>query len=237
MTSWQEDLFGVMDRAQSEQEVFCKIELAAHALGFEYCAYGLRVPMPLSNPRTIFLNNYPSAWQERYVQQGYVQVDPTVQHGCRKQTPLVWSDAVFASAQDFWEDARSFGLRFGWAQSCIDGGGVRGMLTLARSSDALTPDEIAHSEMKMRWLAHIAHLILSRIFTTRQAEEMQPHLTAREIEVLKWTADGKTSADISSLLDVSENTVNFHVKNAVTKLQATNKTAATVRAAMLGLLG
>ena len=66
---------------------------------------------------------------------------------------------------------------------------------------------------------------------------MQPHLTAREIEVLKWTADGKTSADISSLLDVSENTVNFHVKNAVTKLQTTNKTAATVRAAMLGLLG
>jgi LuxR family transcriptional regulator, quorum-sensing system regulator SolR len=111
------------------------------------------------------------------------------------------------------------------------------MLTLARSSEALEPDELAHGEMKMRWLAHIAHLILSRIFTTRQAEEMQPHLTAREIEVLKWTADGKTSADISSLLDVSENTVNFHVKNAVTKLQTTNKTAATVRAAMLGLLG
>lgn len=91
--------------------------------------------------------------------------------------------------------------------------------------------------MKMRWLAHVAHLILSRIFTTRQAEAMQPHLTAREIEVLKWTADGKTSADISSLLEVSENTVNFHIKNAVTKLQTTNKTAATVRAAMLGLLG
>ena len=66
---------------------------------------------------------------------------------------------------------------------------------------------------------------------------MHPQLTAREIEVLKWTADGKTYADISTLLDVSENTVNFHVKNAVIKLQTTNKTAATVRAAMLGLLG
>jgi LuxR family transcriptional regulator len=77
---------------------------------------------------------------------------------------------------------------------------------------------------------------LSRIFTTQQVEQIQPNLTAREIEVLKWTADGKTSADISSLLAVSENTVNFHVKNAVFKLQSTNKTAATVRAAMLGLL-
>jgi LuxR family quorum-sensing system transcriptional regulator SolR len=80
-------------------------------------------------------------------------------------------------------------------------------------------------------------VVLSRIFTTRQAEKMHSNLTSREIEVLKWTADGKTSADISSLLDVSENTVNFHVKNAVFKLRANNKTAATVRAAMLGLLG
>lgn len=131
-----------MDCAQSEQEVFSKIELAAQALGFEFCAYGLRVPMPLSNPKTIFLNNYPQAWQERYVRQGYVQVDPTVRHGCRKQTPLVWSDDVFASTRDFWEDARSFGLRVGWAQSCIDGGGVRGMLTLARSSGVLTPTSL-----------------------------------------------------------------------------------------------
>jgi LuxR family transcriptional regulator len=183
------------------------------------------------------LNNYPTEWQERYVQQGYVQVDPTVQHGCRKNTPLVWSDSVFAQAQEFWEDARSFGLRFGWAKACIDGGGVRGMLTLARSGSPLTEQEVQHNEMKMRWLAHVAHVALSQIFTTRQAEQMQPNLTAREIEVLKWTADGKTSADISSLLAVSENTVNFHVKNAVFKLQTTNKTAATVRAAMLGLLG
>ena len=146
-------------------------------------------------------------------------------------------DEVFAQAQGFWEDARSFGLRFGWAKACMDGGGVRGMLTLARSGEALTAQEVGHNEMKMRWLAHMAHGLLSRIFTTRQAEQIQPNLTAREIEVLKWTADGKTSADISSLLDVSENTVNFHVKNAVFKLQTTNKTAATVRAAMLGLLG
>ena len=237
MANWQEDLLDVFDETQSEREVFPRIEAAARSLGFEYCAYGLRVPLPLSNPQTIFLNNYPAQWQQRYVQQGYVQTDPTVQHGCRKNTPLLWSDGVFAQAQDFWEDARSFGLRFGWANACIDGGGVRGMLTLARSEGALTAQEVDHNEMKMRWLSHVAHVVLSRIFTKRQAEQMQPHLTAREIEVLKWTADGKTSADISFLLAVSENTVNFHVKNAVVKLQTNNKTAATVRAAMLGLLG
>lgn len=237
MSTWQEDLLNVLDQALSEHEVFPLIEAAARALGFDYCAYGLRVPSPLSNPQTILLNNYPAEWQARYEQQGYVQIDPSVHHGCRKNTPLLWTDAVFAQTPDFWEDARAFGLRYGWAKACIDGGGVRGMLTLARSGEPLTAREIEHSEMKMRWLAHISHVVLSRIFTTRQAEKMHSNLTSREIEVLKWTADGKTSADISSLLDVSENTVNFHVKNAVFKLRANNKTAATVRAAMLGLLG
>ncbi|BEU96346.1 autoinducer binding domain-containing protein [Acidovorax sp. DW039] len=237
MTSWQEDLLDVLDQTRSEHEVFRKIEAAARSLGFEHCAYGLRVPLPLSNPQTILLNNYPEAWQDRYVRESYVQIDPTVHHGCRSHAPLLWTSAVFAQAQEFWEDARSFGLRFGWAKACVDGGGVRGMFTLARSADAVGEQELRENEMKMRWLAHVAHGALSRIFTTRQAELIQPNLTAREIEVLKWTADGKTSADISTLLDVSENTVNFHVKNAVFKLQTTNKTAATVRAAMLGLLG
>lgn len=237
MTSWQEDLLDVLDQTRSEYEVFRKIEAAAHSLGFDYCAYGLRVPLPLSNPQTILLNNYPGAWQERYIKENYVQIDPTVHHGCSSQAPLLWSAAVFAQAQEFWEEARSFGLRYGWAKASVDCGGVRGMLTLARSAEVVGEQELRDNEMKMRWLAHVAHVALSRIFATRQAELIQPNLTAREIEVLKWTADGKTSADISTLLAVSENTVNFHVKNAVCKLQTNNKTAATVRAAMLGLLG
>ncbi|MBY0409608.1 MAG: autoinducer binding domain-containing protein [Burkholderiaceae bacterium] len=237
MTNWQEDLLDVFDQEQSEHEVFRKIEAAARLLGFDYCAYGLRVPLPLSNPRIILLNNYPAEWQARYVQQGYIQIDPTVQHGCQKSTPLLWADELFAQTQDFWEDARSFGLRFGWSKACLDSGGARGMLTLARSSGPLTAQEVTHNEIKMRWLAHMAHGVLSRIFTTQQAQQFQPNLTAREIEILKWTADGKTSSDIASLLGISENTVNFHVKNAVKKLQSTNKTSATVRAAMLGFLG
>lgn len=110
------------------------------------------------------------------------------------------------------------------------------MLTLSRSQDALSAVELANQEIKMRWLVNIAHLTLSRIFTSTLVKQTQQALTPREIEVLKWTADGKTSGEVSGILAVSENTVNFHVKNAVAKLQAANKTAAVVRAAMLGLL-
>ena len=240
MKSWQEDLFRMVDEAhdaQDAQYVFRRIEASAQALGFTYCAYGLRIPLPFSNPKTSVVNNYNVAWQRRYAEQGYLAIDPTVLHGRSSQTPLTWSDQLFAPAPQLWDEAQGSGLRYGWAQSSFNASGGFGMLTLARSSEPLLNTELAAKEVQMRWLAHIAHVTLSRIFTTQQSTQTLPHLTAREIEVLKWTADGKTSGEISDLLVVSENTVNFHVKNAVLKLQASNKTAATVRAAVLGLLG
>jgi LuxR family transcriptional regulator len=108
------------------------------------------------------------------------------------------------------------------------------MLSLARSHDDLSEVEVADNSLKMCWLAHMAHLSLSRLMVASLADEA-PSLTDREVEVLKWTADGKTSGEIADILAVSDNTVNFHIKNAVAKLGTSNKTAAAVRAAMLGL--
>ena len=236
MKTWQGDLLSITETGQSEGEVFASIEAASRALGFEYCAYGLRVPIPISNPKTIMLSNYPVAWQQRYASQGYLHEDPTVLHGRRSQTPLVWADSVFADTPALWAEGQSFGLRFGWAQSSLDAVGVGGMLTLARSHGALGARELASHEIKMRWLVNISHLALSRIFVSAMGKDSIDELTPREIEVLKWTADGKSSSEISDLLSVSENTVNFHIKNVVAKMRTANRTAAVVRAAMLGLL-
>ena len=236
MNTWQGDLLDMADKACTVDEVFGTITHASQALGFEFCAYGLRLPTPISSPRTMMLSNYPLAWQARYANQGYLAVDPTVVHGRHSQSPLVWSQGVFADTPDLWDESQSVGLRFGWAQSSLDAVGVGGMLSLARSSGALSKAELASEEVKMRWLVNISHLALSRLFVSDLVKESQPDLTGREIEVLKWTADGKSSSEIADLLSISENTVNFHIKNSVVKLRTANRTAAVVRAAMLGLL-
>ena len=72
--------------------------------------------------------------------------------------------------------------------------------------------------------------------TTTPIANPRAALTGRETEVLKWTADGKTAGEISDVLGLSENTIAFHMKNAINKLGAANKTAAVIQAAMLGLL-
>ncbi|MEJ8852853.1 LuxR C-terminal-related transcriptional regulator, partial [Variovorax rhizosphaerae] len=55
--------------------------------------------------------------------------------------------------------------------------------------------------------------------------------------VLKWSADGKTAAEIGDILNISVPTANFHIKNVIHKLRASNKTAAVVQALVSGLLG
>jgi LuxR family quorum-sensing system transcriptional regulator SolR len=234
--TWQEDQLHALLSIQCEQELFKALVLLAHELGFDYCAYGLRMPFPFSQPKTVMFNDYPIAWQTRYREKNYLAVDPTVCHGLRSLLPIIWSDDLFATTGDLWDDASSFGLRFGWAQSSRDANGVTGMLTLARSCEPLSEAELQDKGLKMAWLTQMAHLGMSRCLTAKLLPAAGARLSNREVEVLRWTAEGKTSSEISFILNISERTVNFHISNAITKLNAVNKTAAVILAAVLGLL-
>lgn len=236
MKAWQENQLLALQSVQCDQQLFEKILSLSKELGFEHCAYGLRMPLPLTKPKTIMFNNYPSAWQSQYQAKNYLAIDPTVQHAMRSPLPIIWSDSLFKPASDLWEEARSFGLRVGWAQSIRDCNGVTSMLTLARSNDPITESELDAKRFEMTWLTQVAHLGMSRCLMPKLMPEVNVKLSNREIEVLRWTADGKTSNDISCILNIAERTVNFHMNNIVTKMNAANKTSAVIKAAMLGLL-
>ena len=236
MKPWQEIQLQALLTIDCEYQIFENLLSVSRELDFEYCAYGARLPLPLNNPKTFMVNNYPTAWQAQYQAKNYCVIDPTVKQALRSQLPILWTDALFAPTAEFWEDARSFGLRHGWAQSMRDLKGATGMLTLARSNDPLTETELAAKRFKMAWLTQTAHLSMSRNLLPKWLPETNVTLSNREITVLRWTADGKTAGEISSILKISERTVNFHINNVITKLNTTNKTAAAVKAATLGLL-
>lgn len=110
------------------------------------------------------------------------------------------------------------------------------MLTLARSEDQISASELQYLGIRMSWLVHVAHEGMSRILMGKLMPEAEIELSPREAEVLRWTAEGKTSSEVSEILKISERTVNFHVNNALVKLGAANKTAAAIKAFMLRLI-
>jgi len=236
MNTWREDSFNALLHIDSEQKLLEQIVKLAKSLGFEYCAYGIRMPVPISRPKVAMFNNYTEQWQKCYNERGYIFVDPTVQHALKSTLPIIWSNRLFESAHDMWEEARGNGLRVGWAQASRDANGTVGLLTLARGSDQLTSEELADNQAKMSWLAQYSHVAMARLLAPKLVPESKVALTARELEILRWTAEGKTAYEISQILSVAERTVNFHINNAIAKLGTTNKTQAAVKAATLGLL-
>jgi DNA-binding CsgD family transcriptional regulator len=51
-------------------------------------------------------------------------------------------------------------------------------------------------------------------------------LTPREIEVMTWSARGKTYGEIATLLSIAEDTAKSHIESVRNKLNASNKTHA-----------
>jgi DNA-binding CsgD family transcriptional regulator len=236
MDAWHEDRLNALLKIDSADAVFNQIRIASQEMSFEYCAYGIQMPVPISRPVIAMFNNYSDEWKKCYVERGYLDIDPTVRHGRKNMLPMVWSSDLFESASEFWEEARGHGLHFGWSQSSRDASGAVGMLTLARSEEQLSERELSDHTAKMAWLTQYAHAAMCRILLPRYVPESRVMMTAREKEVLCWTAEGKTAYEIGQILSVSERTVNFHINNIVAKLDASNKTQAAVKAATLGLL-
>ena len=63
-----------------------------------------------------------------------------------------------------------------------------------------------------------------------------PHLTKREREILNLVAQGLSSSAIARMLSLSERTVEWHVLQAVKRLDAKNRIQAVVLAIRDGLI-
>jgi two-component system, NarL family, response regulator YdfI len=79
------------------------------------------------------------------------------------------------------------------------------------------------------------HLILPR-GQNELREAPVEELTAREVEVLGWMAEGLGNKEIAAKLNISENTAKFHVASIMGKLGAMSRTEAVTLGIRRGLV-
>ncbi|RZI78727.1 MAG: LuxR family transcriptional regulator [Rubrivivax sp.] len=70
----------------------------------------------------------------------------------------------------------------------------------------------------------------------RSIAEQRVALSPRELESLNLAFEGLTARETALRMDCSERTVNYHLANAMAKLQTDNKLAAVQRACWIGLI-
>jgi LuxR family quorum-sensing system transcriptional regulator SolR len=233
--NWQDENLHAVLGCKTPTEVFQILQCETRRLGMQSVSWVIKLPIPVLEPKVVIFNTYPKAWEERYFSNNYLSIDPSVKHGMNSVLPMLWSDVSMKEAPDFWEDARSFGLGVGIAQSVFDRQGSCSMLSLSRDSMDFTQAELIEKAPKISWLSQLIHTGMTRLILPKEIPETAANLSGREKEVLKLVAAGMTSQVIADRLHLSKRTADFHIEEATNKLGAENRTDAAVKAIVLGL--
>lgn len=232
-SSWQIDLYSGLNNAITMQDILDATLKITKRWGFDYCGWRSKLPMPLSQHKFSVLNSNEDRVTEKRAT-GYYDNAPVVKHCATSIEPFVWQgttdDYAFLKAPSLFEEYYSLGHYAGWAQSIIEGKNMFSMFYVD-STNKLTAKDFEAVDSKLQWIAVAVLCHMNKI-------KLQPNisLSAREKEILRWTGDGKTASEIGQILSLSHSTINFHLHNAMFKLDSPNKTSAVVKAIYLNLL-
>ena len=227
------DLAREISRATTKSTLQRSCKAATQQLGYDYYLFGGYYP---AIERIVMSSNFPDDWRERYDINGYIAIDPTVKHCWTESRSIIWQKISFSDGKTgelermVMEEAFEYGLRSGISVPVHGSGAEGSMLSLASSEKNASYEH--HHESGLQIVVHAMHEA-TKMIITRDGTETVPimdNLSPREIECLSWTARGKTSWDISRILEVSENTVAFHMRNAIKKLEVTNRSQAVAKA-------
>jgi LuxR family transcriptional activator of conjugal transfer of Ti plasmids len=216
------------------------LEETFNDLGFEQLSYVvLRAPHGAQRPK--ILSTFPKDWRSRYVDANYSHFDAVYPAASAFLFPLRWDELYsdFRTTRKqklIFDEAKEFGIKQGVTVPIHGPAGGLASLSVSGAMSARNFESVweNHYDELTLIAAHAHEAMLRRSLGDESYEPIR--LTDREREALTWTSRGKTAWEIAQLLSVSENTVQFHLKRCMRKLQVFSKHHAVVKAIMLGLV-
>jgi DNA-binding CsgD family transcriptional regulator len=179
---------------------------------------------------------YPASWVKRYLQMGYVDIDPVLREGFLRILPFDWSELKIKSAaeQSLMADALAHGVGpHGFSIPVQSKHGHRALFSISFSG---SDQEWLHFiETTKSALIQIANRVHRRVISEVFGED-RPHLTAREVDCLRWVARGKDASEVAAILNISPHTARYYLKSARYKLDCVTSAQAISKAVKLGLL-
>ncbi len=203
-------------------------------ISFDYAISGL-AKTENGEPGTYSIINisYPEEWLKVYEKNGYPYTDPIVRENFTRFGLQYWADTYkrYKTQKKFIMEAEEFNLKAGYTTGIRNKSGSEGSIfTIA---GRLLQQE-KHTETVLKIMT--PHLHNSMVRMEKTFKRHKTRVSFREKEVLNWLKEGKSSWDISEILNVSENTVNFHIKNIMRKLDTINRAQAVAKAIEVGVI-
>lgn len=236
------ELIERLTKSTTVEEIHSVCSSLCNQFGFDRFQYGARIPTSFVKPYYIFISSYQNEWRDRYLAEGYMSIDPAVRYCAGHSTPFPWNRIQKLETDDmivrrFMGEASEYGLNSGISIPVHSAQGEFAMFSMASSlNHARANSQIVDALPFSHSFAAYLHETVRKTFDNQVLPLSKVQLTERERECLLWTAEGKTSWEISKILGVSERTVVFHLQNVADKLKVVNRQQAVARAVSLGLI-
>ncbi len=224
-------------------DLAAEIEILARLLASIASHFGLihftlmDVPKPRAAiaPALVHCTTLPRPFIESHDHVGLLRSVTFVPAHRRAGTPLQWSlDDILKcddlSRTDFAQRMRALGINMGVVFTfAADMGRQTALLFFGNREPLGSKEELA--------LTRIARRALRRHGELRDPPgHPMGSLSARETEVIRWTAEGKTSHEIGGILGLSDHTVNAYLANAIRKMDCVNRAQLVAKAIRLNII-
>jgi LuxR family quorum sensing-dependent transcriptional regulator len=227
------ELFAIiseLDAASLAERVIEIFRVVLEIYGLQnFLITGLPVPNDSEWQRAILCDGWPHEWFVRYQSEGHFLHDPCAARSRVAAEPFFWhqlpAEGLTAHGRLVMGEAAEFGLKDGLCVPIHIPLAGPAVVTAASNRIEIPPGALPLIET----LCVHTFRKLSSLETGSDNEDAAP-LTPRERELLQWSAQGKSTDDISCILGVTANTVESHQRNIRSKLDAINVAHAIVKA-------
>jgi DNA-binding CsgD family transcriptional regulator len=208
-----------LDNAGNNDQLRDAMTVMASGVGLHSYAYLAAPTAPTRKTRLI--STYAEAWTSYYLDRRYETSDPVIVRARREFEPFDWGPDLVTRAcratRDFFEEAASFGVRYGFTIPIHHWRGGQAAVTFAadrRSADYRK--SIRHNARVLQLIAYHFHAPVLHL--------LEPgfliggvSLSLRQTQCLELAAKGKSVADIAQLLGITRPTAAYHLDCAKAK--------------------
>jgi DNA-binding CsgD family transcriptional regulator len=183
------------------------------------------------------IQNYPEDWMKHYFEKGYERIDPVITYCQSKMTTFTWAEIpqrMQMTRQQF--QCLNLGIEAGlYNGTCTPLWGPNQFAGIGLASAEKLDSFDGNLNLITAYCQHF-YIAFQQINRKKEFPERQVYLTAREHEVLTWAATGKSESVIASILNLSEDTVDYYFRQIFKKLQANTRVMAVSKALSYGLI-
>lgn len=252
-----EEMIGAIEGCDSMDELRATLHRIIQDYGFSAFTFIDAGQPHLDVP--YYTGTHEASWERAYLQNNFVHVDPALARVRRTNTPFHWGSLALPStagrrkpgAIKIMEAAKDHGFEEGYVVPFHFRdklGAIHTSSTVFFWKDRptwfhklLTRHHHELHLLMIYWVQRAMdvvardHRAAAPFFRPAEGEDAI-RLTDRERDVMSWAARGKTIQDTAEILGLSTETVETHIKNALRKLGAANKTHGAAKCVALGLV-